>query len=265
MFFILSKVGYFFLQPSNFLVAFGVFGLVLGAFGFRRSGRVCAALSLLLLLFIGLSPAANWIMMPLEQRFPLPEEQEGLTGIIVLGGAFSTRASENRPNIALNESAERLTIVPYLARLYPHALIVHSGGNNHLNGHALVTEADGAKRLFKDFGIAPDRILLEGKSRNTRENAVFTKRLLGEKADGKWLLVTSAYHMPRAMGVFREAGFKNVIAYPVDYRVVAVGGETTFFSGVSSGLLRFDTAFREWLGLLVYWATGLGSSLFPAP
>ncbi|WP_417694551.1 YdcF family protein [Roseibium sp.] len=267
MFFIVSKIGFFFVQPSNFLLASAVVGWLVTWTRWARAGRWLAGLALALLLFIGLSPAANWLMAPLEQRFPLPELTalpENIAGIIVLGGAMDTSASEGRRDVALNEAAERMMIVPYLSRLFPQAVIVHSGGQGDLVPGD-VSEADGARRLFRDFGIDDARVLLEGASRNTHENAVFTKRLIEGCSDGNWLLVTSAYHMPRAMGVFRQAGHERLIAYPVDYRVIAEGGESYLFSGVSSGLLRFDTAFREWLGLTVYWLTGRSSDLFPAP
>ncbi len=180
---------------------------------------------------------------------------------MVLGGAISPELSKERGSIALNESAERMTIVAELARRYPAARIAFTGGNGNLRGGA--AEADFVLPLFESFGIARERVTLEAKSRNTAENARFTKELIQPKADERWLLVTSAYHMPRAIGLFRAAGF-DVEAYPVDWRT----GEddvTASFSSLSAGLARTDAALREWVGLVAYWATGQSSALWPGP
>src|SRR4029077_15074082 len=130
---------------------------------------------------------------------------------------------------ALNESAERVTVVAELSRRYPGAKVLFSGGSAALIFHEGI-EADFALRLFESFGVARERILLEARSRNTIENAIFSKEIAQPKAGERWLLVTSAFHMPRAIGVFRKAGFA-VEAYPVDWRTR--GGEDAlrpFFS-----------------------------------
>jgi uncharacterized SAM-binding protein YcdF (DUF218 family) len=119
-------------------------------------------------------------------------------------------------------------------------------------------------RLFESFGIAKSRIILESKSRDTDENARFTRELLLPKPGERWLLVTSAHHMPRSVGVFRAAGFP-VEAYPVDFRTRGVVDLLRPFSNVGDGLRRTDTAAREWVGLVAYWATGRSAELFPGP
>lgn len=103
---------------------------------------------------------------------------------------------------------------------------------------------------------------MERRSRNTYENAVFTKALVAPKPGERWLLVTSAYHMPRSVGLFRRAGFL-VEPYPVDWRI----GERVFaFENVSAdGLFRTDIAVREWLGLLAYRLSGRTGELLPGP
>jgi uncharacterized SAM-binding protein YcdF (DUF218 family) len=140
---------------------------------------------------------------------------------------------------------------------------VFSGGSGRLIYDG-ATEAELAVRLFESFGIAKNRIILESKSRDTDENARFTKELLLPKPGERWLVVTSAHHMPRAIGVFRAAGFP-VEAYPVDFRTRGAIDLLRPFSNVGDGLRRTDTAAREWVGLVVYWMTGRSSALFPAP
>ena len=162
----------------------------------------------------------------------------------------------------LNEAAERLVVVPELARRYPNARVLFSGGTGALRSGT--AEAKVAARLLENLGVARSRITLEDRSRNTLENAVFSKMIIQPKSGDRWLLVTSAYHMPRAIGVFRKAGFP-VEPYPVDWRTRGAEDAVRPFATMSDGLQRTDTAVHEWIGLLVYWLTGRSSELFPGP
>jgi len=125
-------------------------------------------------------------------------------------------------------------------------------------------EADYAGQIFESLGIGKDRLIMERRSRNTYENAVFSKAIASPKQGERWLLITSAYHMPRAIGVFRAVGFA-VDAYPVDWHTRGPVDAVKPFSSLSDGLGRTDTAVREWLGLVVYRLTGKTEELFPAP
>src|SRR5438045_404709 len=207
MFFVLSKVLSFFTLPSNILISLGLVGILLMRTRFAQAGRRLAATTLILIAVAGLSPLGNAIILPLEERFPPWDASRGApTGIISLGGAFDTVVSPARGEVALNEAAERLTAIAELARRFPQARIVFSGGSGRLIYDG-ATEAALAVRLFESFGIAKQRIILEGKSRDTDENARFTKDLLHPQVGERWLIVTSAHHMPRAVGSFRAAGF----------------------------------------------------------
>jgi uncharacterized SAM-binding protein YcdF (DUF218 family) len=264
MFFVLSKILGFFALPSNILIALGVAGVVLMATRYARAGRRLAGASIILLAIAGLSPLGNALILPLEQRFPPWDATRGAPdGIVVLGGAFDTVVSAGRGEIALTDAAERMTVVADLAHRYPAARIVFSGGSGQLVFQG-ATESDLALRLFESFGIARDRIILEGRSRDTGENARFSKTVAAPKLGERWLLVTSAYHMPRSVGVFRREGFP-VEAYPVDWRTRGPIDVTRPFDSLSDGLKRTDTAAREWVGLLIYWLAGRTSELFPAP
>jgi uncharacterized SAM-binding protein YcdF (DUF218 family) len=264
MFFLFSKTLGFFALPSNLVVTLAALGVMLMFTRFRRAGRMLATVGVALLLVAGLSPLGNILIYPLEQRFPPWDAARGApAGIVVLGGAISPDVSAAHGTPALTEAAERLTAVAELAKKYPAARIVYSGGNARL---LLVrgNEAEYALELFESFGIARERLTPEDKSHNTVENALFSKALAEPKAGERWLLVTSAYHMPRAIGIFRRAGFA-VEAYPVDWRTRGRVDLMMPFDSLTGGLRRTDTAVREWVGLGAYWITGQSSALFPAP
>src|SRR5262245_4620489 len=175
MFFALSKVLGFFANPSNVVVLVGCVGLLLLPSRFARAGRWLAFASLIVLAVIGFSPIGNALLIPLENRFPPYAARETPDGIVVLGGAIN--GLEPNDQVALNEGAERLTVLPELSRRYPNARILFSGGSAALIYHG-DAEANIAARLLKSFGIAPDRILFEERSRNTAENAAFSKLLV---------------------------------------------------------------------------------------
>ena len=264
MFFPLSKILGFFAIPSNLVVSIGILGLLLLPTRFARAGRALAFASLIVLAILGLSPAGNALIIPLEERFPRWDTTRGAPdGIIVLGGAISPDISAARDEVALNEAAERLTVVAELARRYPNARIVFSGGSGALI-YDEGAEASFALRLLESFGIPRARITLEDRSRNTVENAVLSKAIAKPKPGERWLLVTSAHHLPRAVGVFRKVGFP-VEAYPVDWRTRGTDDALRPFASVGDGLRRSDTAVREWVGLAVYWLTGRSSELFAGP
>jgi uncharacterized SAM-binding protein YcdF (DUF218 family) len=264
VFFYIAKTLGFFSAPSNCLIVVGLLGLLLTATRFNRAGRRLAAAAVILLAVAGFSPLGNTLILPLEERFPPWDASRGApTGIICLGGALDTVVSPARGEVALNEAAERMTAIAELARRFPNARIVFTGGSGRLLYQGS-TEAELAARLFESFGIAKERITLEDKSRDTLENARFTTELIKPKPGERWLLVTSAHHMPRSVGLFRSEGFP-VEAFPVDYRTRGAIDVLRAFSPMSDGLRRTDTAMREWVGLVIYRVTGRTDELFPAP
>jgi uncharacterized SAM-binding protein YcdF (DUF218 family) len=264
MFFFLAKILGFFALPSNALIVLGFVGVALAVFRGGRAGGKLIVASLILLAIFGFSPLANALMLPLEQRFPAWDESRGApAGIIVLGGAFDTVVAAKRNDIPLTEAAERMTASAALARKYPQARLIFTGGTGTLLYDG-PTEGELARRFYASLGIAAGRITIEEESRDTAENAVLTRPLADPKPGEHWLLVTSAYHMPRAIGTFRHVGFA-VEAYPVDYRTRGVEDLARPFPSLGEGLRRADTAMREWIGLLMYRLAGRTSELFPAP
>ena len=264
MFFTAAKIFGFFALPSNIVITLGLAGALLLFTRLARWGVRLMAASLLLLAVIGYSPIGNALILPLEQRFPAWRAGgDAPNGVVVLGGSFDTIVANTRGEVALNEAAERFTVVADLARRFPAMRIVFSGGSGLLMYDGAV-EADLALRLFESMGIARSRISVDDKSRDTAENARLSKSVASPKPGERWLLVTSAYHMPRAIGVFRRAGFP-VEAYPVDWRTRGPQDLLRPFTSVGDGLRRTDTAMREWVGLFAYWISGRTSELLPRP
>ena len=264
MFFILAKTLGFFALPSNFVMAIGLVGLVLLCTRLRRLASWLVVTSLVLIAFVGYSPLGNILILPLEQRFPpWDSSQDTPDGIVVLGGAIVPDISNARGAVALNEEAERITATAELARRYPNARIIFSGGSGSLRFDA-PAEAPIAVKELEALGVAHDRITADEQSRNTIENAVFSRLIAQPKPGERWLLVTSAFHMPRAIAAFRAAGFP-VEAYPVDWRTRGPIDATQPFASLTTGLSITDYATHEWVGLLAYRLTGRTSELFPAP
>lgn len=264
MFFIFSKTIGTMLTPIDFLIGIGVLGAILLLTRWAAVGRRLLAASVLLLALCGFSPIGKLLILPLEQRFPRWDASHGAPdGILVLGGAIEPDLSAALGQPVLGRSGDRIVAAAELARQYPNARIVFSGGNADLVGDTSAKEADYALTMLEALGVAKQRLTAERQSRNTIENAEFAKAVARPKEGERWLLVTSAYHMPRSMGLFRRAGFK-VEAYPVDRR--ASRFEAFWFSSVAiGGLDRTDVAMREWIGLTAYWLTGKTDHFFPGP
>jgi uncharacterized SAM-binding protein YcdF (DUF218 family) len=263
MFFYLAKILGFFAIPSNLVILIGLGGVLLLRSRFQRAGWRLMAGSLIVLAIMGLSPLGNVLIIPLEDRFPRWDDTRGAPdGIVVLGGAVSPDVAVQRHSPALTEAAERMTALVELVRRYPNARIVFSGGVGALA--ATATEAEVALDFWEALGIQRQRVMVEDKSRNTMENAQFSMDLVKPGPGERWLLVTSAYHMPRAIGVFRKVGFV-VEPYPVDWRTRGPEDVLRPFPTLGDGLRRTDTAVREWVGLAIYWVTGQSSELFPGP
>lgn len=264
MFFLLSKTLGTMLLPVNFLIGAGVLGAILLLTRYAVLGRRLLATSAVLLALCGFSPVGKLLILPLEQRFPPWDPTHGAPdGIVVLGGGIEPdlSAAHNRPT--LDRSGERIVAAAELARQYPNARIVYSGGNANLIGDNSAKEADYALSMLEDLGIPKARLTAERLSRNTVENAEFVKAVAKPKEGERWLLVTSAFHMPRSIGLFRKAGFK-VEAYPVDWRA----SQSTALSPSSialNGLERTEVAMREWIGLAAYRMTGKIDDFLPGP
>ena len=251
------------LQPLVAILLLALLGVLAWRLRFRRIGAAIAALSLVVLAVCSLTPAGLLMTAYLEDRFPRPELPEHVTGIVVLGGSFDTRVARTRGEPELNEAADRVTEAMALAHRYPQAKILFSGGVAAVLEDD-IPETDAAKAFFAAQGLDPARLLLDGRARDTYENAVYSKVIADPKPGETWLLVTSASHMPRAVGCFRAAGF-DVTPYPVDYRTPSGPAVWRPSSATTRNLEKVHFAIREYLGLAAYYLTGRTGSLIPGP
>lgn len=262
MSYVLGKIAWFVLKPSNLLLLGLALGVLFRLFGNRFWSRLFAGGALAGLIACAVLPLGSGLIGPLEDRFPSPSLPARVDGIIVLGGAIEPELSANRKVMSLNGNAERLVAFAELARRYPAAKLVYTGGSGEVIPPGL-READWVEPFLDTAGIPRGRLVLERESRNTDENARFTKAIVQPQAGQVWLLVTSARHMPRSVGVFRRQGW-TVVPYPVDYVTTRETDWTPSFD-LARGLSGLDAAAYEWFGLAYYRLSGRIDSWFPGP
>ena len=253
MFFALSKIVWALVSPLNFLLLLLAAGLLFFCI-WRRAGVFLLCAGAALFVIAGFFPLGQNLLAGLENRYERPAMPPRVDGIVVLGGAFETALSAARGEPAVNDGAERIIEGLRLARLHPNALLVFSGGEGRLRP-AGRSEAEDAKSFLRAAGFDPDNAVYEDESRNTWENAVFTKDMVMPLRGETWILVTSAYHMPRAMAVFASAGW-TVVPWPVDYRT---DGRKRFLPerlDADGNFYETDVALHEYAGLLAYRLTG---------
>ena len=222
MFFVASKIFWMFASPIDLLLFAGLAGALLCRGRFARPAQAVATAAILLLIAAATPPLGLLLIAPLEDRFPQPPADAAPPdGIIVLGGAINGPISQARGQTAFDQG-ERITEAVLLAKRFPKARVIFTGGTGSLVSQDS-TEAPQARKLMTELGIDPARITLEERSRNTEENAKFTAQLIHPEPSQRFIVVTSAYHMPRSMGLFEKAGF-TAIPYPVAYRTPGIGG-----------------------------------------
>jgi len=256
VFFIASKLAGILLQVETWL-------LILAILAFRASrnanyGRAAWASGGLALsiLMIGILPLGDVALRPVEATIPMRGEVGRIDGILLLGGGEDVAASQAWGQSQTGEGGDRYLAAIALARQHPQARIVFAGGSGRLRDAdgATLSEAHVASRIFADHGIASDRVLLEDISRNTAENARLSLALADPAPGEVWVLVTSAFHMPRALESFLAAGWEGILPYPVDHRTRPWGDGLGWNFARNLGLL--NSAIREYVGRAAYAATG---------
>ncbi len=264
MAFFVSKLLWIIANPANMLGLLVVLTAGAALVGWRRLSAVLLTVLVLLCGTLTLTPLPSALLGVLENRFPQPDLRKlaKVDGIIVLGGAVDTNRSAAFNTLVVSDAGERLLALVDLGRRYPNAKLVMTGGSANIDGEDAVREADLVRdRFLPMVGFDPARVIFERASRNTDENARFSAALVKPQPGETWLLVTSAYHMPRAVGIFRHQSWP-VVPYPVDY---GSWPESRITFDLLAGLHDFYWASREWIGLAYYWTLGRTESLFPAP
>jgi uncharacterized SAM-binding protein YcdF (DUF218 family) len=244
---------WFLVEPSSLIVA----GIILGAFLARLPfGRKLLWWSAMALFALGVLPFGGLLLAPLEQRFAVPTTLEQVDGIIVLAGAERPDLSAVYGEPQFDRYTDRLTTFLMLANRFGGARLLQSGGGGGDSGN----QSDVARELLLGVGIDPTRITFERTSADTCESARLSFEQVKPLATERWLLVTSAAHMPRAIACFRAAGWRP-IPYPTDYKQ---GGSFVSF-WLFDNLSKLDLAAHEWLGLAYYRMSGLTDEFFPQP
>lgn len=261
-FFIVSKIFWTLATPGNFLLLLLGAGAALLFTRRARLGRVLVVGATAALGVVAIAPLGDWALNALEERFPKAERlPERIDGIVVLGGSVDQILAAARGEATLTSSAERLAIFVELALRYPEAKLVFTGGSGRLLEQNL-KEAEVVRRFFRQIGFDDRRVLYEEESRNTWENALLSKDLADPRPGETWLLVTSAFHMPRAVGAFSRAGW-DVTPVPTDYRTEGEASGLDFDLG--GNLQTVGLALHEAIGLVAYRLSGRSDAFFPRP
>lgn len=248
-------------SPYNLFTILLTVTLLLLLLNYQRQAKILLSFLTLCILLLSFFSIGDWMLYPLESRFQHnPELPKQVDGIIVLGGSVQASASKEWQQLETNSFHERLSTFIELANQYPNARLVFTGGNASLNREQ-PTEAEMVRDYFLRAGLQEERLMLENQSRNTAENASLTKQLLNPTATQNWVLITTAFHMPRAVGLFCRQGW-SVLPYPVDHHTLPSKLYAIKFN-LSDHANNLAVAVHEWLGLLAYYVTGKIDSLLP--
>lgn len=252
LFFVASKLVSPLLRIESWIFLALLAGFVLLARGRLRAGRRLVGVGLAFFAVVTVLPISLPVLNALEARYSANPDPGDVAGIVVLGGGEDTLRSARFGQPLVNEGGDRFIAALILARQHPRAQVIFSGGIGSLD-QAGPSGAEVARRLFVEAGLEPERLVLESRSRNTAENAQLSAALRGD-SPGRWLLVTSAFHMPRAVESFCAAGWSDLVPWPTDYRGEPFAQAIGWSLGRNLG--TFETSVREVVGLSAYRVTG---------
>lgn len=247
-FYSLSRLVWPAVNPGNFIALALVALLVVTAISRRWTRRLALAGAAVLVILL-IVPVGPWLQSPLEDRFSRPVLPQQITGVLILGGGESPDLHAARGMAAHIDDEGRYVAAAELMRRFPSARMLFSDAHSEI-----------ARAAFAQMGMDVHRITFEGRARNTWENLLYSKELAKPQSGETWLLVTKAYHMPRAMGVATKVGWR-MLPWPVDYRT---GNRRGIGLQFDDNLNYLERAVHEWSGLLAYWATGKSAALFPS-
>lgn len=236
------------MRPETLLVILFIIGWLLLRVGKARLGRSFSLVSIFACCLISVFPVGDAFLCPLEKTYPTEPEVRKVAGIVVLGGGESDIQSNvwSQPNTG--DAGDRFITALSLAHKHSEAIVLFTGGSGSLMGGA--SGAEIAQAIFIGAGLDKSRLILESTSRNTAENATMSLELAPDNLDGDWLLVTSAFHMKRAVASFCAAGWKNIVPWPTDYRTGGFGDRIGWNLAVNLNDLNIGV--REWIGLAAY-------------
>lgn len=254
MFFFASKIVWAALAPANLVLILVGLGLLV-SLKWRRAGLRILWVGFAIFVLFGLLPTGHNLLYGLEDTYKPPLRTGKVDGIVVLGGAVETRASEASGKPEFNDGVERVLAAMELSHRYPGALVVFSGGSGLLIPGKR-TESQEVNALLAGLGFNTDMIFYEEDSRNSYENIKYTMEMVAPQPEETWLLVTSAWHMPRSIAIARKLGWNNLIAYPVDYRSLGRYILLPPKFDVLDNLNASSLATREYMGMIAYRLSG---------
>ncbi len=256
---LLSRIAGIVFTPSDFLLLLLVLGVVLQWTRYRRTGKALVIAAVAVFLVIVAFPVDEWLGAPLEGRFPRPPWPAHVDGMIVLGGGENGAVFAARGVPGFTPGESRMVAAAELVRRYPEAKLVFSGGMAPLE-RGPMSEGKVAGVILQQMGVPPSRLILENRSRNTWENFIYTKAIARPQPGETWLVVTSAMHMPRAMGIAARLHW-HVLPWPSDYLTTGKKEGMDWNSSLASRLATIEFAVHEWAGLTAYRLMGrLGDS-----
>lgn len=264
LFFIISKLAWALLSPGNLILIAFILGTLLLVFGFYPLAKRLLSITAIIALLVLAYPVGDFLIKPLEKRFPILTNSElpkKVDGIIVLGGGEDLPRSLSWQQPQIGNGGDRYLAAKKLADHYPDTPIIFTGGSGQIKLMNQGSEGSLAKQLLTEIGIDPKRLIIESHSHNTYQNLKYVQKILPYDK-GTYLLITSAFHMPRAVGVARKFHI-NVIPYPVDFRSNSAKLRRLDFD-LFDHLKTLEPAWKEWIGLTVYYMTGRTSAWFPA-
>ena len=262
MFLILTKTLTLFLEPLVIPYLFFTFGIIARWRRWRWVMRISFIFAITLPPIYGILPLSSLPLQFLEGRVARGEiGQKNIDGIIVLGGFTSNGViAKSHNQYGLSSSAERFTAAVALTHQLPQTPILFSGFSGALVPRGW-QESDTVRDLIHELGGLNTAVFYEEKSLNTYENAVNSRQIFVASPGKNWILVTSANHMPRAMGSFAAAGWTGIIPYPVDYQTPKTG--YTSLWDISSGVSIVRQSLHEYVSLLIYYLSGRSTTLLP--
>ena len=254
MSFYLSKILWLIVNPFNIFIFITLFTMFLYFINFRRLSLIIYLINFIFIALISFLPIGSYLTYIIEKEFHTNTKiPERVDGILILGGATNPLLFKEFDQISLNGSAERLVESVMIIRKFEKAKVIFSGGSGIVNrsdlGHSQV-----AKLFYKKMGVDINKIFFEDKSRNTHENIIYSKKIAKPKKNENWLLITSAFHMKRALLIAEKNNWK-LIPYAVDFKNIK-DFKLTPNLNLLSNLNSFQSGLHEWLGLASYYLMG---------
>lgn len=251
--FIASKIFWLAVAPANLIGVCIVLAAIFRICRWWKGSDLFLFAGFLLLLAFGIIPTGPSLLALLESQHQRPAQlPDKVDGVIILGGAFDTYLSSIYNQPMLNDGVDRVLDGVMIARHYKGSTLVFSGGSGRLTHRDRTEAVDAATYLKSSYPDLIERAKFEDKSRNTLENAVMSKKMLNPEEGQVWVLVTSAYHMPRAVEMFKEAGWPRMVLWPTDYRTKGRPDFMPHKLDILGNLYQSHLAIREIIGQSVH-------------